>query len=244
MGVTLTFGSLFSGIGGIDLGFERAGMKCLWQAEIDAYAVSVLNKRFPNVTQLGNVKNIDWGLVEAPDVVCGGYPCQPFSYAGFRKGEQDERNLWPIMLKCVSVLRPRYVVLENVPGHLTLGFGTVLGDLAQIGYDAEWDCVPASSVGAPHRRDRLFVVAYPASGNGDGPKLSSLDTSSGATKLGERRCFQKPERRRWNPEPDVRRVADGVPNQLDRLRVLGNAVVPQVAEHIGRLVVRSAENGM
>jgi DNA (cytosine-5)-methyltransferase 1 len=238
----LTFGSLFSGIGGIDLGFERAGMKCLWQSEIDPFAVSILNKRFPNARQLGDIRSIDWGQVEIPDIVCGGYPCQPFSYAGFRKGEQDERNLWPLMLRCISALQPQYVVLENVAGHLTLGFGTVLGDLAQVGYDAEWDCVPASAVGAPHRRDRLFVLAYPAGGERDGSKFQSLDTSNRGAKSGERRCFQKPERRRWETEPDIRRVADGIPHQLDRLRVLGNSVVPHVAEHIGRLLIQISEN--
>ena len=154
-------GSLFSGIGGLDLGLERAGMDVIWQSEIDPYACKVLNKHWPTVPNLGNIKEIDWSQVERPDVICGGYPCQPFSTAGKRQGEGDARHLWPWVRECIAELRPRYAVLENVRGHLSLGFGTVLGDLATIGYDTEWQVIPATAIGAPHRRDRVFIVAYP-----------------------------------------------------------------------------------
>src|SRR5690606_17384107 len=135
----LTVGSLFSGIGGLDLGLERAGMNVIWQSEIDPYASKVLAKHWPTVPNLGDITTIDWSRVERPDVICGGYPCQPFSLAGVRRGEHDDRHLWPYFADALRYLRPRYALLENVPGHLSLGFGRVLGDLAELGFDAEWD---------------------------------------------------------------------------------------------------------
>jgi site-specific DNA-cytosine methylase len=156
-------GSLFSGIGGLDLGLERAGMRVIWQSEIDPYACRVLAKHWPDVPNLGDITTIDWSTVERPDVICGGYPCQPFSLAGVRRGEQDPRHLWPYFHRAIRHLRPRYALLENVPGHLSMGFDAVLGDLAEIGYDVEWCSVPAAAVGAPHLRWRIFAVAYPNS---------------------------------------------------------------------------------
>jgi DNA-cytosine methyltransferase len=159
--MTLTVGSLFSGIGGFDLGLERAGMKVIWQSEIDEFASKVLKKHWPDVPNLGDITKVDWTNIERPDVICGGYPCQPFSTAGKRGGANDPRHLWPAMHNAICVLRPRYALMENVRGHLSLGFGRVLGDLAEIGYDAEWQVIPAAAVGAPHKRDRVFIVAYP-----------------------------------------------------------------------------------
>ncbi len=153
-------GSLFSGIGGLDLGLERAGMEVIWQSEIDAYASRVLAKHWPHVPNLGDVKTIDWSTVERPDLICGGYPCQPFSLAGGRKGTDDPRHLWPYFADALRVLRPEWALLENVPGHLSLGFGDVQSDLAELGYDTEWECIPAAAVGAPHLRWRIFVVAH------------------------------------------------------------------------------------
>lgn len=161
--MTITVGSLCSGIGGIDLGLERAGMTVRWQSEIDPYACRVLAKHWPDVPNLGDIKQIEWSTVERVDLICAGYPCQPFSLAGSRQGEADPRHLWPFVLNAIRALRPRWVLLENVAGHRSLGFGTVLGDLATSGYDAEWDCIPAVAVGAPHRRDRVFVVAHAVS---------------------------------------------------------------------------------
>jgi len=164
----ITFGSLFSGIGGIDLGLERAGLKCVWQSEIDPYACRVLAKHWPDIPNLGDIRGIDWTTVDRADLVAGGYPCQPFSIAGRRAGADDPDNLWPYFAECLRVLRPRYALLENVPNHLSLGFGPVLGDLAALGYDTEWDCLPAAAVGAPHLRDRLFAIARHAGPNTDG----------------------------------------------------------------------------
>ena len=158
----LTVGSLFSGIGGIDLGLERTGhFRTIWFSEIDPYASRVLAKHWPNVPNLGNVKEIDFGRIERPDVLVGGYPCQPFSTAGKRQGEQDPRHLWPECVRALRILRPRYALFENVRGHISLGFPRVLADLASIGFNAEWQVIPAAAAGAPHKRDRLFIVAYP-----------------------------------------------------------------------------------
>lgn len=289
--MTLTVGSLFSGIGGLDLGLERAGMRVIWQSEIDPYANQVLAKHWPTIPNHGNIKEIDWTQIERPDIICGGYPCQPFSQAGHRKGEEDPRHLWPWVRDCISALRPRYAILENVRGHLSLGGTAVLADLAAIGYDAEWDIVSAQSVGANHRRDRIFIVAYPNGSNapdgrqcqnvpGEDPRgrddrngsgsnfgeVSVGGTGQGARDVahpnntwhndsdtGRERAQVLTERRRvfnetaassraeryglnWVSEPDVGRVANGIPRRVDRLKCLGNAVVPQVAEYVGRLV--------
>jgi DNA-cytosine methyltransferase len=157
----LTVGSLFSGIGGLDLGLERAGMKVIWQSEIDPYGCRVLKKHWPEVVNHGNIKEIKWGDVVRPDIICGGYPCQPFSTAGKRNGTDDPRHLWPWVREAISELRPKYAILENVRGHVSLGLNVVLGEMASIGYDAEWQIVSAASVGAPHRRDRVIIIAYP-----------------------------------------------------------------------------------
>lgn len=238
----LTVGSLFSGIGGLDLGLERAGMQVIWQSEIDPFACKVLKKHWPDVPNHGDIKQIDWSKIERPDVICGGYPCQPFSTAGKRKGTDDPRHLWPWVLDAISGLRPRYALLENVRGHVSLGGISVIGDLASIGYNAEWRIVSAASVGANHRRDRLIIVAYPNNTTGG---ASEHDAHQNRTETSQKReIFLRVEPGRfssiprwWETEPDVGRVADGVPNWLDRIRGLGNAVVPQVAEVIGRMIV-------
>ena len=165
--VTLTVGSLFSGIGGLDLGLERAGMNVIWQSEIDPYGCRILKKHWPEVVNHGNIKEINWGDIVRPDVICGGYPCQPFSTAGKRNGTDDPRHLWPWVREAISVLRPKYAILENVRGHVSLGLDIVLREMASIGYDAEWQIVSAASVGAPHRRDRVIIVAYPSEQFGD-----------------------------------------------------------------------------
>lgn len=158
-----TIGSLCSGIGGLELGIERAlGARTVWQAEIDPHASKVLAHRFPGVPNIGDVRDLT--AMTPVDILTAGYPCQPFSTAGRRKGTDDPRHLWPAVHAAIAHLGPRLVVLENVRGHLTLGFDRVLGDLADIGYDAEWRVVRASDVGCCHQRARLFVAAYPVRG--------------------------------------------------------------------------------
>ena len=242
--MTYTVGSLFSGIGGLDLGLERAGMKVIWQSEIDPFACKVLKKHWPEVVNHGDIKQIDWAAVEPVDVICGGYPCQPFSLAGQRKGTDDPRHLWPWVRDAISALSPSYAILENVRGHLSMGGAQVVGDLTDIGYDAEWRVVSAAGVGAPHRRERIIIVAYPHDSElgdidecgvdertyGQRRKVFVADSSSGSA------CRTDSN---WISEPSLDRVAHGIPHRVDRLRGLGNAVVPQVAEYIGRLITTS-----
>ena len=267
--MTLTVGSLFSGIGGIDLGLERAGMNVLWHSEIDPYACRVLKKHWPHVPNIGNITEVDWSNIPYVDVIAGGYPCQPFSLAGKRAGENDPRHLWPYFRDAISHLRPRYALLENVRGHLTLGGISVIGDLAAIGYDCEWRVISAASVGANHKRDRLIIVAYTdnqgqvcdgaecprghSSRNG-GANVAHTASRGRKEVFGQAlRIVERSNDERlisatrslpdwWQTEPDVGRVADGIPRRVDRLRGLGNAVVPQVAEVVGRLIVSHAND--
>jgi len=153
-------GSLFTGYGGLDI---AVGGDLQWYAEIEPAACQVLAAHYPDVPNLGDITKIDWTSVPAVDILTGGYPCQPFSHAGNRKGKDDERHLWPYVRDAIAILRPGQVILENVSGHLSLGFSQVLMDLAAIGFDAEWGTLRASDVGAPHGRNRLFIVAHPNS---------------------------------------------------------------------------------
>ena len=156
----MKIGSLCTGYGGLDIAVEAYfNAEMVWSAENDKYASKVIEARF-NKPNLGDIKQIDWASIEPIDILTAGYPCQPFSSAGQRKGVNDERHIWPYILKGISILRPRIIVLENVRGHLSLGFKEVLSDLAQNGYDAKWRIVRASDVGAPHQRARLFIIAY------------------------------------------------------------------------------------
>ena len=273
---SMTVGSLFSGIGGLDLGLERAGMRVVWQSEIDPYCNRVLAKHWPDIPNLGDVKDIDWRKIERPHLICGGYPCQPFSFAGKRRGTNDPRHLWPYFADSLRAFRPDWALLENVPGHLTLGFGDVHADLAALGYDTEWESLPARAFGAPHLRYRVIVVAH---ANNAGSRASEPTTHHGRTTTLEQRKdklhsriggrgedLDDPERsesqgcpatgsdysifpveiaeglgRGWEVEPDVGRVAHGVPARMDRLRALGNAIVPQLAEWIGERILAFEE---
>lgn len=155
--------SLFSGIGGFDLALERLGHTTVAYSEIDPYASSVMAVRFPNATPLGDITTIDWSTLERPDILCGGFPCQPHSVAGARQGAADARDLWPECVRALRELRPRYAIFENVRGLLSSGGGGVfnrcLSDLADLGYDAEWTMLSAADVGAPHQRERIWIVA-------------------------------------------------------------------------------------
>jgi DNA (cytosine-5)-methyltransferase 1 len=160
----LKIGSLCTGYGGLDMAAEQYfNAETVWVSEIDKHANQVIQLRL-NKPNLGDLKKIDWENVEPIDILTAGYPCQPFSEAGNRKGENDKRHIWPSIKKGISILRPSYIILENVRGHLSLGFKEVLKDLAELRYDAKWQVIRASDIGAPHQRARLFVVAYP---NGD-----------------------------------------------------------------------------
>jgi len=163
MGQRLKIGSLCTGYGGLDLAVEAYfNAETIWCAEIDKYASQVIEQRF-DIPNHGNIKEIDWASLEPIDILTAGYPCQPFSHAGYRKGTDDDRHIFPYILEAISTFRPRYAVMENVRGHLSLGLKEVLEGLASIGYAARWEIVRASQAGAPHQRARVFIVAYPNS---------------------------------------------------------------------------------
>lgn len=158
-------GSLCSGYGGLDLAVSAAlGAKVVWHVEYDRDPARILEHHWPDVPNHGDVKATDWRTVEPVDILTAGYPCQPFSHAGKRKGSDDPRHLWPDVARAIGVLRPRLVVLENVRGHVSLGLADVLGDLSGLGYDATWGLVRAADAGAPHERARIFIAATDARG--------------------------------------------------------------------------------
>lgn len=234
-----TFGSLFAGIGGLDLGLEWAGWECRWQVERDPWCQSVLARHWPDVPRYGAIEDVDFRRLEPVELLVGGFPCQPFSLAGRQRGVDDERWLWPEFARAVRVVRPKFVLLENVPNILAIGDGAalseILGDLAAIGYDAEWQCLSAEAIGAPHRRERFFLVAHTDDPGPQGPRR--LDPFGQSTHQRFVGAGSRSVAGTWLPEPDMGRVANGVPDRVDRLRGLGNAVVPQVAEVWGRYLL-------
>jgi DNA (cytosine-5)-methyltransferase 1 len=278
---------LFSGIGGFSLGLERAGMRTVQFVELDPFCRAVLAKHWPDVPCHDDIRTFHAPAGFA-DVICGGFPCQDLSFAGEGAGLAGERSgLWSEYARLIGEVRPRYAIVENVSALLARGLGDVLRDLAEIGYNAEWHCIPAAAVGAPHRRDRVWVVCYPY-GDGESacavhdevgwlaraiadaapvqwpPKLWSepdgdrqrtailADTDSPGrdepsstrdARAGQSLLSGQADGRFWESEPDVGRVAHGVSARVDRLRSLGNSVVPQIPEIIGRAIMR-AENGM
>jgi DNA (cytosine-5)-methyltransferase 1 len=257
--MSLTFGSLFAGIGGIDLGLERAGMVCRWQVEIDDYASKVLAKHWPMVHREKDVRKCGLHNLERVDVIAAGFPCQDISYAGAGAGMKGERSgLFYEASRIIRELGPRFVLLENVSALLTRGIGDVLGTLASIGYDSEYHCIPASYFGAPHRRDRIWIVANSRHwgrrdfGNAERGKDSQgkwpADTDSTCRSSLQSEPVAKPiewpDPPRidwWDSEPSVGRMADGIPRRMDRVKCLGNSVVPQVAEFIGKGIFQLAE---
>ena len=288
--------SLFAGIGGFDLGLERTGgFKTVAFCEIEPFPQSILRKHWPEVPIYDDVRTLTGDRLAADgiavDVICGGFPCQDISVAGKRAGIADgtRSGLWSEVARLIGELRPAFVIVENV-ANLLAGpseqpggwFCRVLGDLAERGYDAEWENIPATAVGAWHRRERVWLVCYPSensivckcgrAGCVEGSILASAkwikeadelarsgaDVPNAATfGLSESGPLGKPEHpapgkdwqatqpfdgclgRVWQSEPDVGRVAHGVPNALDRLAALGNAIVPQIAELIGRAILAS-----
>lgn len=297
---------LFSGIGGFSLGLERSGaFETVAFCEIEPYCQKVLAKHWPKVPIYDDVRTITAERLAADgiavDAICGGFPCQDISTAGKGAGLEGERSgLWYEYARIIGEVRPRYVIVENVSALLVRGLDRVLGTLAALGYDAEWHCIPASSIGAPHRRDRVWIVAYANEAHGKRERLSSgiqsgdarirqcdfkasfmADTNSqwelqpqgrfsderrwisdGCEDVADAVCSGRQGQRQseqseystpfinretiksehgrfaylWAVEPDVGRVVDGLPNRSHRLRALGNAVVPQIPELIGRAI--------
>lgn len=163
----MRIGSLCTGYGGLDMAAQSVfGGSLAWWSDIESGPIKVMQHHHPEAPNLGDLKAVDWSTVEPVDILTAGYPCQPFSNAGKRRGTDDPRHIWPWIAYAVAVMRPRYLVLENVAAHVRRGFDVVASDLAALGYNAAWSVVRASDVGAPHRRERLFVVAADAQGVG------------------------------------------------------------------------------
>ncbi|MER5613251.1 DNA cytosine methyltransferase [Streptomyces sp. NPDC002215] len=246
----LRIGSVCSGYRGLDMAVEEVfGGTTAWVSDIDAGANRILAHHWPDVPNLGDITTTDWSAVEPVDIYCGGYPCQPFSNAGKRKGTQDERHIWPWIARALGVLRPRYAVFENVGNHLRLGFDTVLADLARLGFDAEWICVRASdAVLAPHNRRRLILLATAtdaphfgherpgtARGRGHGPadhRVSVADAKCDGRQGQRSNAGTNPE---WTPATAVGRGPAGSGSTLaDAARVGRGEGRPEPARLEGR----------
>lgn len=222
---------LFSGIGGFALAAQWAGFETVAFCEIEDFPRKVLEKNFPGVPIHRDIKELDGNEYGSVDLITGGYPCQPFSLAGKRKGYADDRHLWPEMLRVITQAKPTWVVCENVYGHINLGLDDVLADLESEGYAAQPFVVPAGAVGAPHKRDRVWVVAYTTSGSEQQSSARSNERRLQSEVLPSGR-----NRHYFKAAPRADRVADGIPRRVDRIRGLGNAIVPQVAYEILRAI--------
>lgn len=228
----MLYGSLFSGIGGLDLGFDRAGLKCKWQVENNKYRQEVLKRHWPGVEQYNDIKDFKPADRHAVSVVCGGFPCQDVSNNGKREGISGRRSgLWSEYVRIIRAIKPRRVVIENVTGLFVRGFETVLRDLAESGYDAEWDVLRASRFGAPHRRERVFIIAYPVGDGLEGRVLSSVPEQ--LPRVGD-----SPYRVTVT-EPIGIGTNHGIPNFVDRVESCGNAVFPPIGEWIGKRLIES-----
>jgi DNA (cytosine-5)-methyltransferase 1 len=270
---------LFSGIGGFSLGLERSGgFKTVAFCEIEEFPRRVLRKHWPDVPIYNDIRELTAERLTADgitvDAICGGFPCQDISVAGKGAGIEGERSgLWKEFARLIGELRPKYVIVENVAALLSRGLGTVLGDLAALGYDAEWHCIPASALGACHRRDRLWIIVEcskvraqrqaksrkPVS-FGEGIKRMVRGWNAGLypdawEKRGKRRGIKSVYGLRelsWGQNcgsiaelisvaslhtPALCRSNDGISRRLDRVGAIGNAVVPQISEIIGRAIM-------
>ena len=312
---------LFSGIGGFSLGLENAGLvKTVAFCDFDKYCQQVLQKNFPGVPVYGDVKELNYDKLKADginkiDIITGGYPCQPFSVAGRKKGEEDPRHVWPEMFRLIRELKPSWVIGENVGNHVKLGLDSVLSDLESEGYSARTFSISASSIGANHKRERVWIVAHSErlgrepwseeprepkneessnqsdhcgegctecksclhvadTGKQSEPHISNsgsnnqivehegeetgvVDRESSGENVADANSSRLEEQWRpvttqeedeasqcgswWSVEPDVGRVAHGVPNRVDRLKALGNSIVPQIPFLIG-LTIRKILN--
>lgn len=274
----LTVGSCFAGIGGLELGLEwTGGFETKWQIENDEYASRVLAKHWPGVKHYSDIRNVV--RPDPVDLICGGFPCQDVSLAGKREGLGGKRStLWGEMFRLICKAKPRWVVAENVPGLLSSDggrfFGNILGDLASSGYDAEWGVLSAAGVGAPHIRERIFIIAHTqclgrearagrtgiqskeqnAVGSNaldvrevlaDAPQLGGIGRMARPREAESGRAYAEATGHGWwIAEPNVGRVASRVPFRVDRLRCLGNAVVPQVAQKIGEMILMAERNDL
>jgi len=270
----MTHGSLFSGIGGFDLAAQWAGIRNLFQVEIDEFCLQVLEKNFPESQRFKDIKEFDGTQYKGKiDIISGGFPCQPFSLAGKRKGKEDDRFLWAEMLRVISEIQPTWVIAENVYGLVSIDngmvFEQVLADLENIGYETQAFIIPACAKNAPHRRDRVWIIGNLQSSpfadtkndrdrderpnvsrseqseqirEGMGSEYSDSDSNVADAnnfriRFSDRQGQEPITRSRWQSNwyevaTSLCGVDDGLPRRLDRLKSLGNAIVPQVAYEI------------
>lgn len=228
---------LFSGIGGMSLGLERAGgFETVAFCEINPFCRRVLAKHWPAVECHDDINTLPLAPGMA-DMVTAGFPCQDLSFAGKGAGLAGARSgLWWKVRRTIRVVRPRVALLENVAALLHRGMGTVLGSLAAIGYDTEWHCIPATAVGAPHRRDRVWIIAH----THEAGRAHAEGWAGSAEQNG--RTFLAPDdverwAQGWTYEPQMVRVVHGVSADVDAVATLGNSLVPQIPEGIGRAIM-------
>ena len=234
---------LFSGIGGFALAARWSGFETVAFCEIDQYCQKVLAKHWPQVPIYSDIKKLTrQGLesdgISQPDIITGGFPCQPFSVAGKQRGQDDNRHLWSEMLRIISELHPAWGVGENVSGFVRLGLDDCLSDLESQGYAVQSFIIPACAVNASHRRDRVWIFA-----NSNGERMET-DRRSSQTKKAERKPFKADQcslsrrsaDREWKLKPSMARVVHGIPHRVDRLKGLGNAVVPQLVHNLFEII--------
>tara|TARA_Y100000593_G_C4323788_1_gene345514 strand:+ start:1849 stop:2727 length:879 start_codon:yes stop_codon:yes gene_type:complete len=275
----ITLGSAFSGIGGFELGLERSSipdLRTIWQIEKNEFCRKVLARHWPNALRYNDIEKLDYSGIEVPDILCAGFPCQDISVAGKQAGLKGENSgLWYNLFELIGILRPRIVLLENVPNVVNLGLPQICGAMAEIGYDMQWGIVSAASMGAPHLRRRWFAVAYPCDqwallqqksgqhkekvfthrlGSAQDASYSPCKHRKKNSKLSKRMEeeqfveYGSGENRGFHPgnywkgfpvKSGICRRDDGIPNRLDRIRSLGNAIVPACSEYVGNCLVDS-----
>lgn len=240
---------LFSGIGGFSLAASWTGaIETIAFCEIEPFCQKVLKKHWPNVPIFPDITKLRGDEVGTVDILTGGFPCQPFSCAGKQRGKDDDRYLWKEMFRIIQETKPTYIIGENVPGIIELALEDCFLDLEAEGYEVQTFIIPACAVNAPHRRDRVWIVAHGASARLERPAMASLQRACDRFAVccedvpntyGLRVEGERPEQQTtrlnqcdwmhwWDIEPDVGRVAHGIPHRVDKLRGLGNSIVPQV----------------
>lgn len=243
--MSIKIGSLFAGIGGFELGLERAipGAQTIWQVEQNPYCQSILQKHWPHAQIFDDVCEVGAHNLPPVDILCGGFPCQNITNGGRKEGIYGEKSsLWFEMRRIIGELRPPIVIMENVSAILVRGLSRVLADLAALRYDAEWCIISARDFGAPHLRERWFCVAYTMRSRGSAWLPTPRPKQDEPTKEFDNDCDRptwRPRQSYWSTQSRVCRVVDGVPNRAHRLRALGNAIVPQCSQWIGEQVYYS-----
>jgi len=238
---------LFSGIGGFSLGLERAGMRTVAFCEIDPYCRRVLQRHWPDTPIYDDVQQLTADRLRADGIVasaiCGGFPCQDISYAGFGAGLAGDRSrLWFEYARLIGELGPEIAIVENVTALLDRGMAAVLGTLSDLGYDAEWDTVSACSMGLSHVRSRVFIVAYSHRFNGRERLRHSLARAFRTLQAGDGFARTRARQRTWLANPsELYGGADGLPFGMDRNHAIGNSVTPAIPEIIGRAIMNTKQ---